>query len=56
MARKKAKRCAYFWERRGEGMRYVYARGQCKRMTAHPSGYCGDHTYMRPVSREGSGE
>lgn len=48
MARKKtAVRCAYWWERRGQGMRYVYARGQCKRLTAHPSGYCGDHKYMR---------
>lgn len=42
-----AKRCAYFWERKPKGLRYVLARGQCKRKTAHQSGYCGEHKYMR---------
>lgn len=36
-------RCAYWWERRTPGKRYVNARGQCKRYTGHPSGYCADH-------------
>ena len=38
-------RCADWWERRHKGMRYVMARGQCKRTTAHPSGYCKAHRY-----------
>lgn len=42
-ARSKATRCAYFWERRTPGKQYVNARGQCKRTTAHPSGYCSAH-------------
>ncbi len=37
------KRCAYWWERRTPGARYVNARGQCKRMTGHDSGYCSEH-------------
>lgn len=40
-----AERCAEWWERRGKGLRYVYARGQCARRTAHPSGYCKDHRF-----------
>ena len=47
MLRVEAKRCAHWWKRRGKGMRYVhvYARGQCKRKTAHPSGYCLEHRF-----------
>lgn len=47
MRTRTAKRCAYWWERRAKGLRYVFARGQCKQSTAHPSGYCGKHKYMR---------
>lgn len=42
---KKAVRCAYFWERKPKGLRYVTARGQCTRLTAHPSRYCKPHRY-----------
>jgi hypothetical protein len=42
---KTAVRCAHFWERKPSGCRYVTARGQCKRTTAHPSGYCKEHRY-----------
>lgn len=40
-----SQRCQNWWERRTPGKRYVNARGQCKRMTAHPSGYCSTHRY-----------
>lgn len=40
-----ARRCADTWQRKPKGLRYVTARGQCKRMTAHPSGYCSTHRY-----------
>lgn len=36
-------RCAHWWERKPKGLRYVTARGQCKRTTRHPSGYCSTH-------------
>lgn len=52
---KRAKQCAYWWERRTDGRRYVNARGQCKRTTAHPSGYCNDHKYMRKLVRDFAG-
>lgn len=45
MSRPKAKRCADWWERSTKGRNYVNARGQCKRLTAHPSGYCKAHRY-----------
>jgi len=45
---KKSRRCVYWWERRFKGQRYVFDRGQCKRMTAHPSGYCSNHKFARP--------
>ena len=40
---KRSQPCAYWWERRSKGNRYVNARGRCKRMTAHPSHYCLAH-------------
>jgi hypothetical protein len=43
--RLKAVRCADWWERKPRGLRYVTARGQCTRLTAHPSGYCKPHRY-----------
>lgn len=39
------RQCADWWERRSAGRRYVNARGQCKRETWHPSGYCKAHRY-----------
>jgi hypothetical protein len=36
-------RCGHWWERRTPGRRYVNARGQCKRETWHPTGYCSEH-------------
>lgn len=42
---KTATRCNHWWERRTPGKRYVNARGQCTRTTAHPSGYCKEHRY-----------
>lgn len=44
-SKRKAVRCADWWERRSLGRRYVNARGQCKRLTAHPSGYCKAHRF-----------
>jgi hypothetical protein len=41
----RVERCAHWWERRSKGRRYVNARGQCKRTTAHPSRYCKEHRY-----------
>lgn len=46
MTRVKAVRCADWWERGWKGHRSVAARGQCKRLTAHPSGYCKTHRYQ----------
>lgn len=45
-------RCNHVWERRSPGMRYVYARGQCKQTTRHPSGYCKGHRYQHRWSPE----
>lgn len=45
--RKTMRRCRYTWERRGRGMRYVYQRGRCHRITGHASGYCTHHKFMR---------
>jgi hypothetical protein len=42
---KRAVRCAHIWERKPKGLRYVMARGQCKRLTAHPSDYCKEHRF-----------
>jgi hypothetical protein len=49
--RKTMRRCAYWWERRGKGLRYVFARGRCKRMTGHPTGYCSTHrcSWHKPI-------
>ena len=48
------KRCADYWERRSRGNRYVNSRGQCKRTTSHPSGYCSTHrlSYRWPIEKE----
>lgn len=37
------KRCAYFWERRTRGRRYVNARGQCKQFARVGKAYCSTH-------------
>ena len=50
--KKQMRRCADWWERRGKGLRYVFARGQCKRMTGHPSGYCSVHRHSYRWSEE----
>jgi hypothetical protein len=42
---KRAKRCADWWQLSTKGRMYVDARGQCKRTTAHPSGYCKAHRW-----------
>ena len=43
MRQTSSKRCADWWERRAG--RLIAATGQCKRMTAHPSGYCKAHRW-----------
>lgn len=39
----KPNQCHETLERRGKGLRYVYARWRCKKLTKHPSGYCHLH-------------
>lgn len=41
-------RCAYFWERRGRGLRYVFARGQCKALARVGKSYCSKHKILEP--------
>lgn len=41
-----ARRCAYFWERRSKGKRYVNARGQCKGTARVGKSYCSAHRGM----------
>jgi hypothetical protein len=53
---RRAVRCKDWWERRTKGRRYVNARGQCKRMTAHPSGYCKAHRFSYRWSDEQEAE
>lgn len=46
VAPKERKRCAYFWERRTRGKRFVNNRGQCKSFARVGKSYCSTHGRM----------